>query len=301
MAVLTRTLLLFLVVLLNGASWAQISNVTFVGSIIASTGDNYSYKLLVSDSNDIIRGYSITDISGPDETKNTVIGKISPSKKQITFHENRIIYTKSTAAPGEFCYLHANLKLVHIAGASSLKGSFKGYKEDGKTECASGKMTLVCAQDVLDKLMKIAGRDSTVKRKADSIIRAHKEATIVYEKEIPISDILKLSPGKSIDLICPSSSATIELWDSKTIDGDQITLMEDGMPLLENFTLTASHKVVPVQLAGKRATTLRLIALNEGAEPLNTARIRISSGGQEYYIDASTTVDKPIEITLRIK
>jgi hypothetical protein len=156
---------------------------------------------------------------------------------------------------------------------------------------------MVCPKDILEKMMK-AQNEANAHAKKDTGKSAPKPTAIVYESEIPESQIKKVQPGNSIEFDCPSSAVTIELWDFRTIDGDRITLKQDDRTVLENHSLTATHKVVHVKLDGS-SSVLELIAMNEGTEPLNTARMRIACGNKEYYLDASTTVNKSVKIELK--
>jgi hypothetical protein len=282
---------------------AQSLRSTFVGTLSIKGGDSYSYKLQLTDSNGVLSGYSVTDVMGPNETKTAVKGTINAEKRQIDFHETRILSTKAKSAPGDYCcYVRGHLKVGKLQGTQTLKGSFTGYQEDGKTECATGKLAMVCMQDILEKMLKAREKAAPATASKDTLEAQPKPtATIVYEKEIPESEIKKVLPGASIVFDCPSTSVSVELWDFRTIDGDRITLLQDGDKILEDYTLSATHKTVNINIGNSKSSMLELIAQNEGSEPLNTARIRIASGAREYYLDASTTMDKSVKIVLARK
>ena len=277
---------------------AQTLRTEFVGTLSVKGGDSYAYKLHLSDSDGVLTGYSVTDVMGPNETRTAIVGTIDEKKKQINFRETRVLQTKTKPAPGDFCCLvYGHLRVGKIQGTQTLKGSFTGYRDDGKTECASGKLAMVCPKDILEKMLK-AQNEAAPQAKKDTRVSSPKKELIVYEGGIPESQIKKVTPGNSIEFDCPTSSVTIELWDFRTIDGDRITLKQDDRPVLENYTLTATHKIMHMKL-DSNPSVLELIALNEGTEPLNTARIRIACGNKEYYLDASTTVDKSVKILLQ--
>lgn len=292
--------LLFSVLFTHSVSIAQITNVVFVGSVSVNDGKDFPYKLFVSDSNDVLSGYSVMDIMGPDETKTAVKGSIDREQKQITFRETKIIYTKSKESDTAFCYLHARLKAGKMQGAKTLKGNFTGYKADRKTVCAKGKITLVCAQDALDKLMKIAEKEK-IALPADTPEKAPMKTIVTHEREVDDSKITRVLPGKTIELSCPAPTVTLEIWDSKNIDGDNITLMQDSNALLDKYTISGMRKTLTVPMGTNKSVTLRLIANNEGADPVNTARIKVTSGTEAYYIDASTTIGNDVTIVLNRK
>ncbi len=268
--------------------FAQSSQMVFLGSMSVSGGKSYPYKLFVNDSDGMLTGYSVSDIAGADETKTLIKGSTNTSKKQLTFRETKLVYTKSAT---EMCYLHTTLKAGSIHGAATLKGNFKGYRADGKTACGKGKLMLVGAQDILDKLLEIA--------KEDSIPTASKVATNRAEKPINEAEITNILPGNSKEILCSSADVELEIWDAKSNDGDIVTLLQDGKPLLEQYKITYHHKVLTVHISEIGSTQLQLVAINEGSEPLNTARIKITSGGAVQYVDASTTVGKDVILVLK--
>ena len=280
----SRILILLLIIIhLFFGACAQSTQLVFLGSVIVSGGKSYPYKLFINDSDGTLTGYSVSDIAGADETKTLIKGSKNTGKKQLTFRETKLVYTKSAT---EMCYLHSTLKAGTMQGAATLKGNFKGYRADGKTACGKGKLMLVGAQDILDKLLEIAKEDSTP--------TASKVATHHAEKSINEAEITKILPGNSIEILCSSADVEIEIWDAKSNDGDIVTLLQDGKPLLEQYKISYRHKVLTVHISESGSTQLQLVAINEGNEPLNTARIKITSGGAVQYVDASSSLQKRV-------
>ncbi|MEI8278162.1 MAG: hypothetical protein WCG87_00280 [Bacteroidota bacterium] len=270
---------------------AQTQNLIFIGVAKVKGSVSYSYKLQFTDSANKIYGYSVTDVMGPNETKTEVLGTIDNDKQKLSFRERKIIYTKSKESKDNFCYLHADLKITNIKGATALKGHFTGYKEDAKTVCAKGELLLFSANDVLDQLLKIAPKRDSVE-KADSSKIEHRENS-------NITNVIKLAPGKTFDLHCPSNTLNLEVWDDKNIDGDIITIMQNTKYILQNYTLQRDHRLLHIDLSANQTDTLKVIAINEGSEPTNTARIKITSGNMTQYIDATTTISTPVYIYLK--
>jgi len=278
---------------------AQVSNIVFLGTASVKNSETYSYKLQVSDSNSILNGYSVTDLRGPNETKTAITGSLDIDNKLLNIRETKIIYTKSAVSPADFCFISSKLKISKIQGMTMLRGSFKGYKQDGKTKCAEGRLTLASSQDVLDKLLKIAAEDSIPRTSKDSVKTIPAPMQIVHEKEIPASEIKKVLPGEMLELLCPSKDINVEIWDAKTIDGDKIKLTQDNVTLLDDFILSGMHKNIAINMAGKDHVILQMTALYEGSEPLNTARLKIISGTRNYYVDATTTIGKNVTVILK--
>ena len=286
---------------------AQVKDAVFIGVGNTKGGLSFTYKLQVTDSNGQLTGYSISDIKGPDETKSNVTGTINYDKKQCTFRETGVVYTKSPSVKNNtsyLCYIHAQLKISRKKKTTILKGNFSAYKSDHTTECASGQLILMNAEDVLNKMLeKNEKKDSLIKRALtaapDTTEMRNESYTYENTPSIPDSKVSKILPGGHIELQYSHPNIEIEVWDAKTIDGDVVTIKHNALTILENYKLTAGHKRMSIAPGNSHCDTITVIAINEGAEPMNTARLKITSGGDSYYVDASTTMDKPVIIFLK--
>ena len=292
-----RNLFLLIFIMFANDAIAQISDLVFLGTVTVKDGSTYTYKLQMTDSNGILKGYSVTDVRGANETETAVLGKINVAEKQLDFRETKIIYTKSNVQRSNFCYINAHLKVANTHGATMLSGHFKGYKEDGKTRCASGNLTLISAQDILNKLLEIANKDSITAEKSETNNKP--EYANDEGKAVPESSVKKVMPGNEVNLACSASSITIEIWDAKNIDGDIITMMQDENKILENYTLSGNHKRVSINMGDKRTSVITIIAISEGSEPLNTARVKVVSGNNVYEIDATTVIGRNVTLNLK--
>lgn len=281
---------------------AQVSDIVFLGTVSTSDGQVFSYKLQFTDSEGSIRGYSITDVMGPNETKTLIRGTIDKRQKQIRFRETRVLSTKTkiTSKDDFLCFINGSLKVTSKKGTTILKGSFTGYKEDGKTECSSGKLMLVSAKDVMDILMKKDIKpDSITKKVLASEPEGRKTTTSPVKEQVAEGSVSKILPGSVRVIAVSGAIVKLNIWDAKTVDGDVISIMQNGRTILSKHMITEVYKELNVTLHNSDADTLKVMAINEGSEPLNTARIKITSGGDTQYVDASTTMDKPIWIVLK--
>jgi hypothetical protein len=239
------------------------------------------------------------DINGANETKTAITGTVDSVKKRILFKEVRLLATKSATGKNNFCFLHAQLKISSKAGTTILKGHFEGYQEDGKTICAKGDITLLCAADVLAKLLAIA--DTTTPAKTTPTDTLKKVIVIAPHKPAAAQN-LTVSPGKTVELNIPATDITMEVWDNNKIDGDMISIMVNGQTILNKYTLTAIPKVLDIHLNDNQTNIIQITALNEGDEPPNTARIKLRAGNAVlYYIDASTTIQERVTFMIKAK
>jgi len=298
-----RAAILLLCILTCCCAHAQ-TPLVFVGKLSVKDVGDYTYELQFTDTNGVISGFSVTDITGAEETKTAITGTIDKDKGVIDYHETKLISTKSKGDKADFVYIHGHLKITEPHGITMLKGQFTGYGADGKTVKATGKLTLASAKDVMDKIAKLQPKDTAAAKNTPTAIAPKSEAKeVVYEEEkaIPDREIIKVTPDNSLSFACASSIIMLEVWDAKTIDGDIITLLQDGTPILQNYTLTGHHKQITLNMGDKPQSTLTLIAISEGSEPLNTARIKITSASEEHYVDATTTIGKNVVIELKRK
>lgn len=296
---ITRFLITCLLLTVPGALLAQITDIAFVGTLSVKGGAAYSYKLQLSDSDGVLQGYSITDIKGPNETKAAIKGAVNAAKNQITFRETKILSTKAGSGQQDFCFVQGRLKMTKVKGTTLLKGTYTGVQADKQTPCGSGRLVLFSAQDIMDRVMKIKGMDSLIKQVTDSVAKPAQSTVVSYEPELAASKIKTLMPGKSIELLCSAPVVNLEIWDAKTIDGDIITLEQDNVSILAHFTISGKRKNVRIDMGKKEEVTIRMVAEDEGVEPMNTARIHVLSGNDEYYIDASTTIAQSVRIMLK--
>ena len=128
---------------------AQQLDTVFIGMATLQDKTTLTYKLKFTDSAGTIKGYSVTDIAGNDETTASISGTINPSKTQIQFKELNITNTKSKGAQSDFCIMQGALKVKKINGVKVLKGHFEGYLNGSTTLCASGKLILISPKDFL--------------------------------------------------------------------------------------------------------------------------------------------------------
>jgi len=290
---LNKILAIFILITCIFDCKAQLSNSTFIGSIMLEDKRSYSYKLHFEADSPALVGYTVTDLQGPQETKSRIKGKYNAQKKQITFEEITIIKSKAKIGPDDFCLVHTQLKLGKKLGMPILKGNFTGYKTDGTTICAKGKIALIGEEALQKKLEALAPKDSSIK---SMFKESAAEAVAAPTKEF-VPHLRKLSPGSSTDINTDASYATVEIWDSEANDGDIISISCNQELVLNRYSITTTPKVLKIALK-EGLNTLTLKAIDEGKEPPNTAKLKITLDKETYSINAATTIAKPVEIVL---
>lgn len=107
----------------------------------------------------------------------------------------------------------------------------------------------------------------------------------------------EITEGRPIEIIIENDEIEFFVWDGGKIDYDRVSVYVNDEKVLDNYTLTAQpHKVV-IPAMGKR-TVVKILALNEGGEPPNTADIAVKDGKDVHHILAHNTISKYSEIIL---
>ena len=68
---------------------AQTKQTTLTGKLVMKTGEVFPYKLVFTDSGNVIKGYSLT-YKEPDETKTAIRGTIDRQMRTLFFKEKDI-------------------------------------------------------------------------------------------------------------------------------------------------------------------------------------------------------------------
>ncbi len=103
--------------------------------------------------------------------------------------------------------------------------------------------------------------------------------------------------GKTI--VAQHPDVTIQVWDAEAIDGDSITLILNGIVLVENLPLTDTKFELKAKLQpGKNYLVLH--AKNQGKYPPNTAAIIVDDGNRKNQVALKSNLKSSgaLEITL---
>ncbi len=94
---------------------------------------------------------------------------------------------------------------------------------------------------------------------------------------------------------------TIQVKDNSKVDGDVITIKQDGTTILENYTLTAELKNIEVELKENRANEFIFVPVAMGSSSgENTALVIISINGQIIHDFSLRSIDqnRPAKLTI---
>src|SRR6056300_914810 len=153
----------FLIFLLSCQSLFSQLDHEFIGGIKLNDSTVITYLINFSEKDGNVTGYSITDLLGPDETKNIIKGSYDVKTKEFSFKEDDIEYTKSEYLPQDFCYIHFNGKLKISNKSSFIKGRFNGLFKNNQA-CIDGEIHLVGSEQLYLKLNKLDQKIAKSKR-----------------------------------------------------------------------------------------------------------------------------------------
>ena len=282
-------LLILLIFLLPMRMLGQQKECVLRGSLQMKGGESSRYKLVFTMTGDNFKGYAITYMQDGLELRSSIKGSIDKAMHIFSF--------KETVDPGvtmfEDCMVEAHVPYKLLNGHYSLRGSFKGKKND--LTCSEGTISFEATKELnhlfeppkMEHEAVAAGID--VKSKPGD----------GYEEKLPPNTLtLTADVEKVYDF--SADTCRMDIWDSEYIDGDIVTLVYNGRVVLSDYTLVRKKKQVLLPLT-EQVNILTIIAENEGKVPPNTSRITLSDGKVKHNAVASINKGQGAVIILRRK
>lgn len=250
-----------------------------------------SYRLVFSENNGLIKGYSVTDLGGNNETKNIISGVYNRKTKEINFKEETILYTKSKYSQEMFCFVNFSGKVKLVESNTKLEGNFKGLYKN-KKKCIDGTLTLIGS----NKLYKLLNKINNKIQKSSKVTEEVKQKV----NPITILDSLKLNnltKDQNLNLFTKYDTMVLEIWDSKDEDGDVINLYNNKTLLLENYTILNRKKKITVKLE-KNQSVFTIEAIDEGTLKPNTSTIQLIDGDRMFELISNLKKGEKAFITI---
>ena len=261
----------------------------FSGNIKVSKNISYKYYLrFTMDNENKLTGYSLTDPGGLNETKTRIFGVYDSVNKVIQFEEKDVLRSKVDLKKNDLCFVKASLVLKKSKLIETLSGKFTGHAADRITKCASGEIRLINTDRVKIILKNLNEPDESQK---DSIAN----------DKIKGNTVVKISDEKGKVFEITGYKIKLSIWDNGQVDGDRISILLNGKYILEDYSTTAVRKIMELTLSDKEVDTIKIVALNEGTLPPNTAAIIIESPFEQYPIMTQAKLNEVRTIYLRKK
>ena len=164
-----------------------------------------------------------------------------------------------------------------INNEKGLSGTFFGTYDDS-TACVSGRLEMV---------------DSLSLKKIRKKVNRGKEKS-------PPKKIKTITEEKNLSFTTKQDELQFSIWDQGKIDGDIISIYQNDTLLLNNYRLTREPMLLDVKLKeGKNV--FRLVAINEGSLPPNTARLKLLGGVRTLEIASLLNEGRQSKIVIKKK
>ncbi|MBF01587.1 hypothetical protein [Flavobacterium coralii] len=249
-----------------------------------------SYRLVFTEQDGKITGYSVTDLGGEHETKNVVSGFYNKKTKEFTFKEKDILYTKSPISDDMFCFINFTGKVKLVNDNSAMEGDFKGLFKNN-TKCIDGTITLIGNAKIykmlnkLNKKIQRSGKvDEETKRKVNPV---------AILDSLKVNNLIK---NQNLNVFVDSDKVLLEIWDAGKEDGDKISLRQNGEFILRDYQVTNKKRIVTIDMS--KTTTFQITALNEGTVAPNTAMIRLVDKDRTVELMSNLKQNESASITL---
>ena len=278
-----RALFLTLVIILCGQFivTGQTKPVTLTGKLVMATGEVFPYKVVLTDSADVVKGYSVT-YKEPDDTKTTIRGILDRHMRTLNFKEKEIVYSHNVSTKAFMCLVNANLEEVHEAGGNVLKGPITSREKDN-TACTEGEIIFDNDKELQNLFAYHEHFDTVISMKKR--VRGPEPVNAAPEQKVQeplVTD--KVTAGMEKLYEWHSDTVIIDIWDGGNVDGDRVTLNFNGKTYLSHYTLVKEKKQLHIPIIGADIKTITIFAENEGSEPPNTASITLTDGIIKYNI-----------------
>lgn len=227
-----------------------------------------SYQVMFSEEDGNINGYSITDLSGPHETKSYLSGYFDEKENVLEFYESGILYTKSHIVQQDFCYVHFKGDLRKVNERQRIKGNFKGMYDNGDT-CIDGEIVM----DGFGKVLKRAKRMDRKVNKSPFVSKEKKEQVDLV-RTLDTLLMNQITADEVIRIFTPDQNVKLKLYDAGKEDNDRINLFIDAEQVLSNYAVTRKAEEMEIAV-DKDGVKIIIEALNEGDSPPNTVKVEV--------------------------
>jgi len=248
----------------------------YLGVIKLPNDTFISYKIAFSENDNVLTGYTLTDLGGAHETKSYLSGYFNDKENEIEFYESSIAYTKSFVNQNDFCYVNFKGKLKNLNDRQQISGNFKGLYSDGK-ECISGEILAKNFKGILKKAKKI---DKKVSRSI--LIPKEKKEQVHLVKDLDSINTSTLNKEETLSVFVKGDSVQLSLYDAGQEDGDEIQLFLNGKIWKNKLLVSNKKQRFDIPLKNQTKIELTIKALNNGSIGGNTVKLEINNSNVKF-------------------
>jgi len=279
---LNKSALAILFLLIPFLSFAQPKPFTLTGSIKMSTGEEFPYQIVFTESAGIIKGYSLT-YRQPDETKASITGTLDRGRRILSFRETEIVYSHDVRTRAYMCLLDAKTEYVQSSKSNILQGALSGNEAD-RTACTGGLVTFAVPEEIsllFDRREQFDTVITMKKRAKETPVAAVASQAPVAEQPL-VTD--KITKGTDKTYEWHSDTVIVDIWDGGVSDGDQVTIEYNGRTYLSRHVLSKQKKQLRLPVSPTGLDIITILADNEGWDPPNTATLMLTDGATRHSV-----------------
>lgn len=258
---------------------AQKTSCTLRGTIAIKGGDKYPYRLELDMNGTSGKGISVTDQDGT---------AVRTRVNAVLKREHGAMVVTENAALGfipdsmEVCYLSVVMRWKEKKGIVYFSGMFAGKKKNNE----------LCYQGTVD-LQAPASQCTFLQKPKDP----SKDNAKPLTDTVTGAGFNKITDGAGKELKWKTPTCTLEMWDGGVIDGDALTVMHNGKPLVKDYLLGREPYRMTIPLLLGR-NELVFVAGDEGSAPPNTAQVILYDGDTPHRFTAFNKKGKTASVIL---
>ena len=286
-----KATLLFILSFSSFTVFSQLDDYEYTGVIKLNDSAFISYKLAFEELDGKIQGYSMSDLGGKHETKSNIKGTYDSDKKEFSFAEYDIVYTKSPLGEIDMCLVNFSTRMRNLEKNKAFSGDFKGLYPD-KTACLDGMLIMAASERVQERIAKLDERIQKSKKVSQEV-----KDKISAKRSVDTLTMSVVRKDENLNIFAKSKELTISIYDSGKVDDDRINLYVDDKLILENYAITREKKNIPVTITNKTAV-IRVEAVNEGTSSPNTVKVEVQDGPSLITTRTSLKTGEKAALTL---
>jgi len=289
---------------------AQKNEYTLKGYMGVQGGESFHYDLHLSDSvGNILSGYSSTYSIPDNDVKTYVVAELDRNSKTLHIKEGTIVHNNYFQSKVIICLVDCNLKYSSLE--KNLYGKLITTTAGNGANCSTGSISFSDKNEI-DHLFNTEAKPVAPISVASTPKPASARPTrVIYDTAAKPRYVAPAAPkapqqvtiteGKDKTYEWHSDEIILEIWDGNSVDNDKVTISYNGNEVLKDYILTNTKKQIKLPIGGNELNIISVLAVNEGAEPPNTANITIKDGDTNYDIMAYNKFGKVALIKVKKK
>ena len=270
MSLVKEDFILLLILCVVSSSFSQ-NKYEYVGGIKLNDSLVIPYRITFNENKGKVKGFSVTDLGSEHETRSNIFGEYNEKNKTLSFREVGIVYTKSPVSQNDFCFLNTTIKNFVFGKTKKAKANFVGLFSD-YTQCINGEILLNSVEKTEKRIQKVVTKINRSKKIADSVKQRLVGLDIMSNFKMNV-----LKKNGTLSIFTDAKAIQLTIFDGGKLDGDRVSIIQDGTFLLNEYEATKTKKVLVIAIENKK-TTLQIKAHNEGTIAPNTVIVEIDDG-----------------------